>query len=707
MNHLLTRSMIGRTLVLLLLFSLLMSGPATGSAYAAVVPDKIRVGLFLHAPARNFSATTPMATIQAQDGASIVWQDAQARAAIGQVAPGVPVRFARDGYRAIVLETADFNSAITVWTRLQAASAAVSITKLDKYGKPVYQVAEGDYATAAEANAALGKWKLANMAAGMPETAPAKVSGPWAVESGPYGGLEDAIAAAGQIGATGLDAFAAVKVVNGTVTHVVRVGQLPDEQAAAALQQAVVAAGGFNVRVPAASEPYVLVRQDVTISGASGQPVLLYALPVSGTVTLRAEPAGSNGIRLLERSNRTYRGVMEMGIYGGSLAVINEVPLQQYLYAVVGAEVGASWPAEALKAQAVAARSYALASGMAFDIAHVVDSTRSQVYSGIGAENPNAVAAVDATAGEVLTYNGAIIEAVFSSNAGGMTADNRTEVWGTDTPYLSGAVPSPDEGAQEGLMDWVDVLLDDGRRGYIRSDLLSEAGRNGAGIAIMSVREDGTAVRIRPKVEANVEPIARLSRGTIVVPLGQVPENSAYSWVEAPIDGNALLDSLRKYIDVQGPLQTLEVTGRGPSGRVTEMTVNGTPYSLKVPDYWRSALGGVRSTLLQVEETARMTVLGAGGAKRELPQSGGALHVADAGGTAPLAADANLLLLDASGRTRAVTQQPTFILSVKGYGHGLGMSQYGAKKLAEQGNDYRYILQYYYKNAIIEKGAGE
>lgn len=88
-----------------------------------------------------------------------------------------------------------------------------------------------------------------------------------------------------------------------------------------------------------------------------------------------------------------------------------------------------SWGAEALKAQAVAARSYALFQGNKFQVANVVDTTLSQAYYGTSYEYPSIIQAVDATAGEVLLSNGRLVEAVFSSNSGGMSADP-LEVWG-------------------------------------------------------------------------------------------------------------------------------------------------------------------------------------------------------------------------------------------------------------------------------------
>lgn len=694
-----------RAVMAALLATLAISGSASNTTYAAVnVPDTIRVGLFLNFPSKNFSSITPAATLESGTGLSIQWRDPAFAVPVDSAAPGQPARFAMDGYRAVVLETPDLNGAVAVQKLIQASSKAVFVTKLTKKGKAVYQVSEGVYATPAEASAALAKWKSTVASSGVPASADPKIAGPWAVEAGPYPGPGEAAAAAAQIGSAGLDAFVAVKAADGKAAYYVRVGQEAEPSGLAGLQQAA-AAGGLKTRVPDPKEPYVVIRSDMSLYGAAGHPVSLYAIPASAGVVLRAEPAGEAPVRLAERGNRQYRGAMEMRVFADALAVVNEVPLEQYLYSVVGAEVGAGWPPEAQKAQAVAARSYALAAGNGFQIADVVDTTLSQVYLGISSENPNSTAGVNATAGEVLTYGGRIISAVFSSNAGGVTADNRTEVWGSDTPYLTGGTPSPDDGPQEGLMDWYDVVLPSGQRGYIRSDLLADAGRNSAGLRLLETTADGTAVRVRPKVETDVEPIARLNAGTAVLFLRQVPENTAYSWVEAPKTPEGLLASLQKYVQLSGPLQTLEVTGRGPSGRVTEITANGIPLTLKSPDSWRGALGGIRSTLLEIEETARMTIEGAGGTTRDLPRQSGTVQVIGADGEVRPADGGNLIVMDASGQARAVTAQPSFILSVKGYGHGLGMSQYGAKKLAEQGNDYRYILQYYYKNANIEKDA--
>jgi stage II sporulation protein D len=137
---------------------------------------------------------------------------------------------------------------------------------------------------------------------------------------------------------------------------------------------------------------------------------------------------------------RRYRGTIQVDVVNGKLRAVNLVNLEQYLYGVVPAEVPFTWHPEALKAQAVAARSYALATRKtgAFDL---YSDTRSQVYLGIDHEKTSTNAAVDATAGKVLLYDGKVAKAFFFSTSGGRTA-SAEDVWGEAVPYLV-SVPDP------------------------------------------------------------------------------------------------------------------------------------------------------------------------------------------------------------------------------------------------------------------------
>jgi stage II sporulation protein D len=152
---------------------------------------------------------------------------------------------------------------------------------------------------------------------------------------------------------------------------------------------------------------------------------------LSPPVTVR-RPAGP-----LTVDGRRYRGSIVLRKPTSALAIVNEVGLQPYLYGVVPWEMPADWHMEALKVQAVAARSYGLAnttSGTYFD---VYDDTRDQVYGGFDAEHPRSNEAVQATANEVRTYNGNLATTYFYSSSGGWTANNE-DVWpsGTPVPYL-------------------------------------------------------------------------------------------------------------------------------------------------------------------------------------------------------------------------------------------------------------------------------
>jgi stage II sporulation protein D (peptidoglycan lytic transglycosylase) len=152
---------------------------------------------------------------------------------------------------------------------------------------------------------------------------------------------------------------------------------------------------------------------------------------------------------LLRADGRPYRGVLELRrTSGGRVTVVNELDLESYLYGVIKGEVDPRWPPEAVRAQAVAARTLAVQrmtaahssaqgasiGGAGFDLPATTDA---QVYLGAAAEDPAATAAVDATRGLVVTYEGRPIFAAYHSNSGGHTEDSEN-VWGTPHPYLRG-----------------------------------------------------------------------------------------------------------------------------------------------------------------------------------------------------------------------------------------------------------------------------
>jgi stage II sporulation protein D len=134
-------------------------------------------------------------------------------------------------------------------------------------------------------------------------------------------------------------------------------------------------------------------------------------------------------------NGRAYRGALRLTARAGSVRIVNVLDLESYLRGVVPAEMQASWPIEALKAQAVAARTYTLHhldGRRDYDVCATVDC---QVYRGSDAEHPATDGAIAATAGEVLIYDGVFARTFYHADSGGVIASS-AEVWGADLPYL-------------------------------------------------------------------------------------------------------------------------------------------------------------------------------------------------------------------------------------------------------------------------------
>ncbi len=131
-----------------------------------------------------------------------------------------------------------------------------------------------------------------------------------------------------------------------------------------------------------------------------------------------------------------YSGKIEVFKGKNGLFVVNELPIEEYIKGVVKVEVGENWPLEALKAQAVAVRTYAIynVEYKKDGVYHVTSSTLSQLYKGLKTD-PNVEEAVNSTRGEILTYNGKPVNALYHSTSGGLT-ELPEEIFGKAFPYL-------------------------------------------------------------------------------------------------------------------------------------------------------------------------------------------------------------------------------------------------------------------------------
>ena len=324
----------------------------------------------------------------------------------------------------------------------------------------------------------------------------------------------------------------------------------------------------------------------------------------------------------LQLAGKSYRGELLLRIEAAGIQVINKLPLDAYLYGVVGGEMSEAWPAEALKAQAVAARTFALYSrdkhkGAGFD---VCATTHCQVYGGIAAEGSSVRAAVDATRGEVLCYQGKPIYAAFHTSSGGMT-ENSEDVWGSYLPYLRAV---PDEDSASPSHHWQVKLTT-----QLFQNKLAAAGYKLGSLQRISL--------------------------TPLKPGGGKTED------------------------------------RTASGRVSLVTFTGSAGSASLTGNDMRRVFGLKSTLfdLTLESPENRKVIGAmGSAKKDV-----AANLPDVKEKHYLAKKVHIL-----------TNQPGENILIDGYGwgHGLGLAQWGARAMAAKA-DYKTILSHYYTKAELKK----
>ncbi len=335
----------------------------------------------------------------------------------------------------------------------------------------------------------------------------------------------------------------------------------------------------------------------------------------------------------------SYRGTMEVALFDGGLILINELSMEEYLYGVLPSEMPSSFGMEALKAQAVCARSYACNQLMANRFrqygAHVDDSMVSQVYMNYG-ENEDAIFAVKDTFGKIMTYEGKCITAYYFSCSYGHTSDS-ADVWGTEsgTGYLSGSCQTTEGGRLE-------LKTEKEFESFFYSD------RNWY---------DAQAVWFRWKtiMEAGMEEILyeRLKERYTAVPDMVLTKKTEKDGTEHYVS---------EAIEPLGKLEDIVILERGNSGIVTKLLL----------------IGSNKTYLIQKEYNIR-TVLA----------SLTTITLAD-GSTS-----SNMPLLP-SAYIRISKQEDGFLIEGGGYGHGVGMSQYGAKAMAAQGNTFEKILGHFY-----------
>ncbi|MCX5958515.1 MAG: SpoIID/LytB domain-containing protein [Cyanobacteria bacterium] len=358
-----------------------------------------------------------------------------------------------------------------------------------------------------------------------------------------------------------------------------------------------------------------------------------------------ATPAGRS-LPLVGLGRRRYRGLVRVLPDGDRLQAVNLLGLEHYLASVVGSEMPASWPAEALRAQAVAARTYALAQlkpEAPFDLRSTVAS---QVYRGTEAETDSTRSAVAATRSLVLSHGGSLIDAVFHSSSGGST-ENSGELWTRQLPYL---VSVPD---QDKLSPWHQWSV------RFEPDQLRRAFQETAGASRIEVLAASSTGRVR--------------RARVIGPAGSLDLSGS---------------ELRQRLGLRSTLVQFRFEpplAPGPAGGITTATAEANAAA--------SALsrGGNRAA------TGPSTAgLSAGGPLPPPPLPG-----ADGQGDRSTAAALDPTITGQLRQEPLPAPLPALEVVGRGFGHGVGMSQWGAYGLALQGVSYVQILRHYYRGAQL------
>jgi hypothetical protein len=365
------------------------------------------------------------------------------------------------------------------------------------------------------------------------------------------------------------------------------------------------------------------------------------AFPAAFPVSFTASDGGMVG-----HQGKPYRGTIQVAQAGDLrlLSVINRLDIEEYLLGVVPSEMPASWPIEALKAQAVAARTYAVSNlgrhgSRGFDLCFDIHC---QAYLGYNNEQPGPSTAVRATAGTVATYNGRLINAVYHAHSGGAT-DSSAVIWGSAEPYLVGTSRT-----FEKPYYW-------------------------------------TATNSRVEVEKVVTPA--FADG---VPAGLFPLLSMKP-VQFTTGGRATR------VDLSGPAFGGQITvSRLRSGlgsyRLREAKFGA--WGIWVAGMWQDAAAASSIASLLPVVTWAPGARGEGVLVAYQPGPGAAASGVLAPG--PSGIGVGLSLVDPA----------FFIFSGEGFGHGVGMSQWGAREMAAIGKGYVEILTNFYKGITLAVNYG-
>ncbi|BAU27024.1 SpoIID/LytB domain protein [Aneurinibacillus soli] len=377
---------------------------------------------------------------------------------------------------------------------------------------------------------------------------------------------------------------------------------------------------------------------------------LLPQLLTESSTSIIVEPTQPNTEQAVvqlkgKKSTYGYRDAMEFSLSTKgvlqTIASINNIDMEDYLRGVVPREMSSSWEREALKAQAVAARTYAMRQMKANPL--INDTVKYQAYEGANIEGANSNAAVAETAGQVLMHDGKLIDALYSASNGGYT-EGPENVWnGSPIPYLT-AKPDPYDSTISPHKSWQVTLK---------------------------------AADIQSKIKS-----MKPATGTITGVTAQTDESGRV--VDLAIQGDKGVVHLKK------------------DATRTVLGLKSMRYSVQMNGGNQAGGTSVAQSLMTIDGNGTIAnpnavMVTSGNATKQVT---GPIYVQSASGVKEAVTTTN------SSASQPGTPLTSVTFTGSGWGHGVGMSQWGAKQMAKEGMTYQDILDFYYGPARAIGGYG-
>lgn len=352
-----------------------------------------------------------------------------------------------------------------------------------------------------------------------------------------------------------------------------------------------------------------------------------------------------NNTSRLSINESLYRNVIQINISGNNLSAINLIDIDEYLYGVVPSEMPSSWHTEALKAQAVAARNYAysnlgLHSSEGFD---VCDTVHCQVYNGITSEKDSTNKAIDDTKGIFAYYKGERINAVYSSSNGGYS-ENSENVWDNRVEYLRAIKDTNEEGGKvwERSFTFDELTNLASNIGNVNEVILENSNVTGRVISLTLVGDNGKKVLTKEEIRTFFakSPSGSLESRNFVIKNANSQTTNNFQNIN------------QLYVADKGRLYQLDFQNS---------------YSIS-----SSQISKKNNSQTLIDKNQNVVSI------NNLTNT----------------SNQNNISSETTSIKRSSSSSVTF--SGRGWGHGVGMSQYGANSLANKGYKYDEILKYYY-----------